>query len=68
MSDPRRVRAEIISGTSRGLREAIRQIEPITAGLSADELGTLSIIVGLEAQIRKEQRPELYIVREEVIR
>lgn len=63
----RRNRAEIISGATLSLRETVRKIEPLEAGLSAADLETLSIIIGLDAQIRREEerRPRLHIVREE---
>ena len=66
-AENRVARAEIISGATHSLREAVRQLEPIEAGLSAEDIARLSIILGLDAQIRREQeqRPKLYIVREE---
>lgn len=61
-------RAGVISRASAGLRKILPEIERIEAGLSADELDKLSIIVLQDSIIRRyreQHKPKLYIVRKE---
>lgn len=56
MEDWKRIKAEIISGSSENIKALLRQISKELEELSADELGTLSIIMGLYRLIKEEEK------------
>ena len=65
MKEQRIIRAEILSGTTDRVRDIVTRLSRETNQLTADELGTLSIIIGIDGQIKREaeeQRPRLRII------
>ena len=54
MSDYKRIRASIYSEQSEKMKRIIDKIQEETADLTADELGTLSILLGTDRMIRIE--------------
>lgn len=61
MNDQKRIRAEILSRTTDRVRVIANNLR--REGLSADELGTLSIIMGIDRIIlEQEEKPALRVI------
>lgn len=65
MSEYKRIRAEILSGATERVRKIAQSLR--REALSAEELGTLSIITGLDKQIQEqaETRSHLRLIHGE---
>ena len=68
-TDFKATRAVIVTNASKKVQKIIREMEPLLAELSGDELGTLSIIIGMDGAIKRDaekaeaMRPKLQLMK-----
>ena len=63
MSDYKSIRASIYSGQTDKTKRIINRIREETADLTADELGTLSILFGLDKMIKEDEEKAGKIIK-----